>query len=291
MLIRIGIHHGDVVHRDNDIFGRNVAHAARVAALAEGGEILVSEAVAEALADCDDIAFDRAARGAAQGSRRRPSGLRGGVGRLSSRRLTCEGAEVSEPAVPRRGRPGHDQAAVLRAAIDLFNRKGYDATSIGDVAEELGVTKSAVYHHVPSKQHLLSEALDEALGELEAAVARAAAADGSAYERLRGVVRRSVEVLVDHQPAVTLLLRVHGNSEIEKAALKRRRKIDTRLAGLVGRAAEEGALRADLDPDLVSRLLFGMVNSLVEWYRPSGPVDVEQLADAVTAIAFEGLDR
>ena len=85
------------------------------------------------------------------------------------------------------------------------------------------------------------------------------------------MVRRSVEVLVDHQPAVTLLLRVHGNSEIEKAALDRRRRIDTRLAALVGRAADEGALRADLDPDLVSRLLFGMVNSLVEWYRPSGP--------------------
>ena len=201
----------------------------------------------------------------------------------------CDASQVTERTVPRRGRPGHDQAAVLRAAIDLFNRKGYDATSIGDVAEELGVTKSAVYHHVPSKEHLLSEALDEALTGLEAAVSAAAGADGSAYERLRGVVRRSVEVLVDHQPAVTLLLRVHGNSETEKAALKRRRRIDTRLATLVGAAADEGAVRADIDPDLVSRLLFGMVNSLVEWYKPSGPVDVEQLADAVTAIAFEGL--
>jgi class 3 adenylate cyclase len=55
VLIRIGIHHGDVVHRDNDIFGRNVAQAARVAALAGGGEILVSESVAEAVDDCDDI--------------------------------------------------------------------------------------------------------------------------------------------------------------------------------------------------------------------------------------------
>jgi adenylate cyclase len=55
VLIRIGIHHGDVVHRDNDIFGRNVALAARVAALAEGRQILVSEAVAAAVADCDDI--------------------------------------------------------------------------------------------------------------------------------------------------------------------------------------------------------------------------------------------
>ena len=55
--IRIGIHYGDVVHRDNDIFGRNVAQAARVAALAEGGQVLVSETVAAALRDCDDIAL------------------------------------------------------------------------------------------------------------------------------------------------------------------------------------------------------------------------------------------
>ena len=55
VLIRIGIHHGDVVHRDNDIFGRNVAQAARVAALAGGGEILVSESVAEAVDEYDDV--------------------------------------------------------------------------------------------------------------------------------------------------------------------------------------------------------------------------------------------
>src|SRR3954454_936423 len=57
VLVRIGIHHGDVVHRDNDIFGRNVAQAARVAALARGAEILVSETVAEAVTSCDDIAL------------------------------------------------------------------------------------------------------------------------------------------------------------------------------------------------------------------------------------------
>jgi class 3 adenylate cyclase len=57
VLVRIGIHHGDVVHRDNDIFGRNVAQAARVAALARGGEILVSDTVATALDGCEGIAF------------------------------------------------------------------------------------------------------------------------------------------------------------------------------------------------------------------------------------------
>jgi AcrR family transcriptional regulator len=200
---------------------------------------------------------------------------------------------VADPAPTprsRRGRPGHDQAAVLRAAIELFNRKGYDATSIGDVAAALGLTKSAVYHHVASKEALLAEALDEALEELDATVSAAAEADGSAYERLRATVRRSVEVLVAHQPAVTLLLRVHGNSETEVAALRRRRRIDGQLAALVRAAADEGALRGDLDPDVVSRLLFGMVNSLVEWYRSAGPVPVDQLADAVVAMAFAGLD-
>lgn len=196
-----------------------------------------------------------------------------------------------QPATPRRrGRPGHDQATVLRRAIELFNRQGYDATSMADLAQELGFTKSAIYHHVPSKEHLLAEALDEALDELEAAVEAAATAEGSAHDRLRSVVRRSVEVLVEHQPAVTLLLRVHGNSDVEIDALRRRRRVDARLAELVAAAADEGTLRADVSPDLVSRLLFGMVNSLVEWYRPGGPVDATVLADAVTALAFEGLE-
>ena len=73
-------------------------------------------------------------------------------------------------ATARRGRPGHDQQAVLRVAVDLFNRQGYDATSVGDVARELGLTKSAIYHHVPSKEHLLQSAIDEALDALTAAL-------------------------------------------------------------------------------------------------------------------------
>lgn len=196
---------------------------------------------------------------------------------------------MTDPA-PRRGRPGYDQAAVLRTAIELFNRQGYDGTSMGDLAAELGVTKSAIYHHVPSKQHLLSEALDEALTGLEAAITSTEEMAGaSAYERLRSVVRQSVEVLVAHQPAVTLLLRVRGNSEIETRALARRRTVDARLAALVQAAVDEGSLRADLAPDLVSRLLFGMVNSLVEWHRPGREASAAELAEAIATLAFDGL--
>ena len=190
----------------------------------------------------------------------------------------------------RRGRPGHDQQTVLRVAIELFNRQGYDATSMGDLARELGLTKSAIYHHVPSKEHLLQSAIDEALDALTEALDAVSAAEGlDAGQRLRAAVRNSVTVLVGHLPEVTLLLRVHGNTPVEKAALARRRGIDQRLADMVRDAVDEGVLRDDVDPLLASRLLFGMVNSMTEWLRDSS--DGDALADTVTTLAFEGLVR
>lgn len=190
----------------------------------------------------------------------------------------------------RRGRPGHDQESVLRVAIDLFNRQGYDATSMGDLARELGLTKSAIYHHVTSKEHLLELALDEALGKLTAALDTVRADPSySPEQRLRAAVRSSVVVLTEHLPAVTLLLRVRGNTPAEQKALARRRDIDHRLAEMVREAADAGAIRADVDPLLTSRLLFGTVNSMTEWLRDDS--DAEALADTVTTLAFDGLMR
>ncbi len=190
----------------------------------------------------------------------------------------------------RRGRPGHDRETVLRRAVELFNQQGYDATSIGDVARELGVTKSAVYHHVASKEDLLAAALDEALDGLTRAIDTALDhPSDSPLARLRATVEESVRILLAHLPAVTLLLRVRGNSPVEQDALRRRREIDDRLTSLVRQAVDAGELRADIPPDVVSRLLFGMVNSLVEWYRPGGPLEPDVLARDLAGLAFDGL--
>jgi len=201
----------------------------------------------------------------------------------------ASGVPAADP--PRRGRPGYDQQTVLRRAVDLFNRQGYDATSMSDLAAELGLSKSALYHHVPSKASLLQQALDEALDALELALDAASSDPGApAYDRLKAAVRSSVTVLMTHLPAVTLLLRVRGNGTVEVEALRRRRAVDERLTALVREAVREGSVRADLPPDLTGRLLFGMVNSLVEWVRPEGRYDAAALADAVSRLTFEGLD-
>lgn len=196
---------------------------------------------------------------------------------------------ASTPIPQRRGRPGYDQDAVVAAAVDLFNRHGYEATSMGMIAERLGVSKSAIYHHVPSKEQLLEVALDRAIGELEAVLERPAARERAVDQRLEYVLRAMVGVLVDELSNVTLLLRVRGNTPMERRAMSRRRAFDHAVADLIQEAADAGALRSDLQPGVVTRLIFGMVNWITEWYRPDGPVRREELGDSVIAIAFDGL--
>ncbi|NYE95518.1 AcrR family transcriptional regulator [Psychromicrobium silvestre] len=194
---------------------------------------------------------------------------------------------MSSPA--RRGRPGYDQDAVLQIAVEAFNLHGYEATSMGLLAEKLGVSKSAIYHHVASKEALLELALEQALGGLEALLTEPAALEGPADSRLEHVLRGTIGVLVDKLPYVTLLLRLRGNTEMEREALRRRRDFDREVSSLVEAAQSAGSLRSDVDARIAERLLFGTINSIVEWYRPEGPLSAEELADQVIAMVFNGL--
>ena len=189
--------------------------------------------------------------------------------------------------VRRRGRPGYDLATLLPVAVELFNERGYDRTSMRDLAARLGIAKSAIYHHVAGKEELLSLALDRALGGLSVVVNRARALPAPAIERLEYLVRGSVEVLQAESPYVTLLLRVRGNTDVERAALEQRRAFDRFVAELVAQAVRDGDIRPDADATLTARLLFGLVNSIVEWYRPDRRS--ASLADQLCAMAFDGL--
>jgi AcrR family transcriptional regulator len=215
-------------------------------------------------------------------------------GRSGDRSVTAAMADgaMADGAPPRRGRgrPGYDMESVLRAAVEVFNERGYDGASMEDLSRRLGIAKSAIYHHVSGKEELLRMALDRALDGWAEAAERAEELDAPAIERLEMLVRGTVAVLETRLPYVTLLLRVRGNTDVERAALERRRSFDRLVASLVEQAERDGDVRADVDPKVTARLLFGMINSVVEWYRPGARPDAPvSLADAVCAIAFDGL--
>ncbi|MEC3995704.1 TetR/AcrR family transcriptional regulator [Actinacidiphila sp. DG2A-62] len=183
--------------------------------------------------------------------------------------------------------------SLLAVAVAVFNERGYDGTSMEHLSRAAGISKSSIYHHVKSKEELLNRAVGRALDGLFGILEERGSVDGRAVERLEHVTRRMTEVLMDELPYVTLLLRVRGNTRTERWAMERRREFDQRVSGLVKAAVAEGDLRGDVEPRLATRLLFGMINSLVEWYRPDGrgAATGEQVTEAVVRLAFDGLRR
>ena len=190
-------------------------------------------------------------------------------------------------APPRRR---HDADSLLDVAVRVFTERGYDGTSMEQLSRAAGITKSSIYHHVTGKEELLSRSLDRALDGLFGVLDSPGAVQGRAVDRLEHVVRGSVRVLADELPHVTLLLRVHGNTPVQRRALARRREFDRVVSDLVVQAEIEGDLTT-ADGALTARLVFGMVNSIVEWYRPGRSIDADSLADTVVGIVLDGLRR
>ena len=117
------------------------------------------------------------------------------------------------------------------------------------------------------------------------------AAKGPAVKRLKHVVWRTIEITIAMTPEVALLLRVRGNTRAERSLLERRREFDHLMAELIAAAQKEKSIRNDIDARLATRLLFGMLNSITEWYRREGALHAPEIADAVFKLAFDGLER
>ena len=200
-------------------------------------------------------------------------------------------SEPSQQVKPQRmrgNRPAYTTQTLLDVAVMVFTSRGYEGTSMEDLAAAAGLSKSSIYHHVQGKEQLLALALDRALDGLFAVLTEPGATAGPAVDRLTYVIRGTVAVLLDELPYVTLLLRVRGNSPTELAALARRREFDQLVATLVLQAQRNGDVDPRLDAAVATRLIFGMINSITEWYRP-GRADRVNLPETVVQLVLTGL--
>ncbi|MGK2955578.1 MAG: TetR/AcrR family transcriptional regulator [Solirubrobacterales bacterium] len=186
-------------------------------------------------------------------------------------------------------RKPHDIESLSLVAFHLFRKRGYDATSVDQIARAAGITKSSIYHHVSGKEELLDRGITRALDRLFAALEEPPALTGSYASRIRYVLHRGVEIEVANIDEVAVLLRLRGNTKVERRAVERRKAFDRQVSNLVVNAIESGEVRNDLDPPLVTRLLFSMANWLTEWFDPSGPLSASEIADQITSLAFDGL--
>jgi AcrR family transcriptional regulator len=186
-------------------------------------------------------------------------------------------------------RQPYDIDTLTDVALRVFAERGFDGSSMDDVARAAGIAKASIYHHISGKEELLRRGLERALTALFAVLDEPGAAGGRPIERLQHIYRRVATLALELRFELTVLVRVRGNSAAERDAMVRRRAFDEAVTAIVRQAQTAGQFDAKLDASLAVRLMFGMVNSIVEWYKPDGPLPIDRIADALVYIVFDGV--
>lgn len=186
-------------------------------------------------------------------------------------------------------RKPYDIDSLTDVALRVFAERGYDGASMDDVARAAGITKASIYHHVTSKEELLSRGLRRALDALFAILEEDGAAAGEPFARLEYILGRVAETTLELLPELSVLFRVRGNSPTEREAIGRRRSFDRIVAELIADGQKAGSVRRDVDPAIAARLLFGLSNSVVEWYRPGGRARAAEVAGTTVRLAVGAL--
>jgi AcrR family transcriptional regulator len=180
------------------------------------------------------------------------------------------------------------RSELTREAAKLFAQKGYHGTSIGDIAEALGVQKGSLYSHIKSKDDLLWETLSEGATAFHAAL-DAIPDDAAPAEKIRLALRGHLRVVAEQLDVATVF--VQEWRYLEDARRDRfvaeRRRYEERIRELLREGRDLGELRSDLDVGSAARLLLSAVNWAYTWLRPGR--DTDDLADRFFALLIDGM--
>jgi TetR/AcrR family transcriptional regulator, cholesterol catabolism regulator len=183
-------------------------------------------------------------------------------------------------------------AEVFRTAAAMILQKGYDATSVSDIAGALGLTKAGLYHYIHGKTHLLFQIMQYGLDELEREVAKPAMAIADAEERLRFMISMHAKIVTRGHGAVTILVdEARALSPAQNRVIKKRKReyLDF-LHATLAELKKAGKLR-DVNLTVAAFGILGTINWLSRWYRADGALDESAMADEIVDIALHGLTK
>ena len=177
---------------------------------------------------------------------------------------------------------------LTRQAARLFAEKGYHGTSIGDLAEAMGVQKGSLYAHIASKQDLLYETMREGANAFHAGL-DAIPDELPATAKIRLALRSHLRVVADQLDVATVFVRewryLDGDRRDEIVA--ERRRYEERIRALFREGRELGELRTDLDDATAALLVLSAANWAYTWLRPG--TDTDDLADRFYSVVIDGM--
>ena len=177
---------------------------------------------------------------------------------------------------------------LARAAARLFAERGFHGTSMGDLADALGVQKGSLYSHTGSKQQLLFQTMREGARAFHAAL-DAVPDDAPAVERIRLALRGHLRVVVEQLDVATVFTREwrYLDDGYRDEIVAERRRYEERFRALFRDGVESGELRSDLDAGAAALLVLSAANWAYTWLTPG--FDTDALADRFTAILVDGV--
>jgi AcrR family transcriptional regulator len=190
---------------------------------------------------------------------------------------------------------------ILRTAARLFQQRGYDATSMNDVAAALKLSKGGLYHHFQSKDEILFEIMNHAMEITQERVLSPVRSIADPEERLRALIRLHIEVVLSPRDReITVML--HENHPLPPALRKRinsRKKdyihfLENLMAEVQNQLHRDQAqqshhAKGKVSPRAAAFALLGMINWIYQWYKPEGELQAQNLIPQFTGLIFGGI--
>ncbi|GLY24622.1 TetR/AcrR family transcriptional regulator [Micromonospora sp. NBRC 101691] len=188
--------------------------------------------------------------------------------------------------------PGVRREAILDSAAALFASKGVAATTVRQIADDVGILSGSLYHHFESKEAMVDEIISSFLEDLRNRYEQVLAQQTDARRRLHDLVVASLEVVEQHPHAteiyqndVNYLLQFDRFDYLRNAG----RQVQTTWLAVIEAGIAEGTFRADVDPKILYRLMRDAVWLSVRWFKPSTDHPIARLAEDCTSLFLDGL--
>ncbi len=187
--------------------------------------------------------------------------------------------------------PRRREQEILEAAAQVFHEKGYESTSIQDIADSVGILKGSLYYYITSKEDLLFEIIqgvhEEALRNLE----RTRAVEGNALERLRAFAVIHFTYNAENRIKIAVFFQDFRSlsPERRKTIVDERDLYDNFVRDLIREGQDEGIICPDIDAKLAAITVLGMLNWIYHWYRPGGSQTASEIAEAYGDFVVSGL--
>ncbi len=186
---------------------------------------------------------------------------------------------------------------IYRAAAQIICEKGYDATSMNDIAEAVGITKPGLYHHISGKKDLLYRIMNFGMDSLEEQVIAPARLINDAEQRLRSIITNHVQLITSrstpqgNNPVTIVVDEVAGLTPAHRRKINQRKRAYVDLIRDTLTELKAAAKLREIDVTAAAFSLLGMILWLSRWYNPEGRLTPEQVSAAVMEIALGGLLR